>query len=67
MAKRIFIIQPSASFPEDTIYQICTTKSRLSLLEIYCRDLYDVVDSRTSLEVAKRRAIKLGAKRPSVI
>jgi len=64
---RIFIIQPSGNCKEDVVHHVCRTTSRKPLRDIYDQDLYDVLETVTSLEHSKRIARKYGSKRTAVI
>jgi hypothetical protein len=66
--RRIFIVAPASTAPEtDKRHDICTTGKRGKLSDIYMNDEYTVVDSRQSLDAARRFAWSIGAKRPKVL
>jgi len=63
--KRIFIVAPN--YDGDTLHQVCETKKRGRLLDIYQLDHYEEIDSTDNLKDAISIAKKHGAKRPSII
>ena len=65
---RVFVVAPSASSPEDTSHQACTTNARGNLHDIYGSDDYEVEESFESLEQAVTYVKgTYGIKRVSVI
>jgi hypothetical protein len=65
MKDRIFIVAPQ--YDGDTLYVVCKSKSRNSLLDIYFADKYEELGNATKLHDAKKIAWWNGAKRPTII
>ena len=69
MSKRLFIVGPTGYGQSlgDTLHHVCETKARGSYDDIYMEDKFTILTSVGSLQMAIKRAKKMGAKRPFVM
>jgi hypothetical protein len=67
--KRYFIVGPTEVGKAwgDTLWQLCSTTSRMSFADIYATDQYEVVDSRGDEKSIKRLAKQYGCDKPTII
>jgi hypothetical protein len=65
--KRIFIVAPTAAFPNDTLHEVCATTVKGKIDDIYMEDEYEVLETFGSLEEAMKYAAELGETQPTIV
>jgi hypothetical protein len=60
--ERLFIVQPSPLFPQDSFYIVNRTYSKGDLIDIYSMNDYETIGKYVTLRSAKKKVTELGFK-----